>query len=66
MRSRKVVFYHSPQSRSAGTLFLLEELGADYELRPLNLQLARERHLGVGDATPRQPLPRGGHHAGDR
>src|SRR3954452_6257063 len=48
--SRRVVFYHSPQSRSAGTLFLLEELGADYELRPLNLQKKESRsseYLGV-------------------
>ena len=48
--SRKVVFYHSPQSRSAGTLVLLEELGADYELRPLDLQKKESRgsdYLGV-------------------
>jgi glutathione S-transferase len=48
--SRKVVFYHSPQSRSGGTLFLLEELGADYELRPLDLQKKESRsseYLGV-------------------
>ena len=48
--SRRVVFYHSPQSRSAGTLILLEELGADYELRPINLQKGESRgseYLGV-------------------
>ena len=48
--SRKVVFYHAPQSRSAGTLVLLEELGADYELRPLDLQKKESRgsdYLGV-------------------
>ena len=48
--SRKVIFYHSPQSRSAGTLVLLEELGADYELRPLDLQKKESRgsdYLGV-------------------
>ena len=48
--SRRVVFYHSPQSRSAGTLILLEELGADYELRPLDLQKKESRsseYLGV-------------------
>ena len=26
---RKIIFYHSPQSRSAGTRFLLDELGAE-------------------------------------
>ena len=48
--SRRVVFYHSPQSRSSGTLVLLEELGADYELRPLDLQKKESRsseYLGV-------------------
>ncbi|MEP7302183.1 MAG: glutathione S-transferase family protein [Caldimonas sp.] len=47
---RHIVFYHSPQSRSAGTLFLLEELGADYELRALDLQKNEQRqgdYLGV-------------------
>jgi glutathione S-transferase len=47
---RKIVFYHSPQSRSAGTLFLLEELGADYELRTLDLKKNEQRasdYLGV-------------------
>ena len=47
---RKIIFYHSPQSRSAGTLFLLEELGADYELRPLDLKKNEQRgsdYLGV-------------------
>jgi len=47
---RRVIFYHSPQSRSAGTLFLLEELGADYELRTLDLKKNEQRgsdYLGV-------------------
>ena len=48
--NRRVLFYHSPQSRSAGTLFLLEELGADYELRTLDLKKNEQRgsdYLGV-------------------
>ena len=47
---RHVVFYHSPHSRSAGTLVLLEELGADYELRTLDLTKNEQRgaeYLGV-------------------
>ncbi|MGZ8261268.1 MAG: glutathione S-transferase, partial [Caldimonas sp.] len=46
----KVILYHSPQSRSAGALFLLEELEADYELRVLDLKKAEQRqpeYLGV-------------------
>ena len=47
---RKIIFYHSPQTRSAGTLFLLEELGADYELRTLDLKKNEQRgsdYLGI-------------------
>ena len=47
---RHVTLFHSPQSRSAGALILLEELGADYELRPLDLQKKESRgsdYLGV-------------------
>ena len=47
---RKIIFYHSPQSRSAGTRFLLEELGADYEVRLLDLKKGEQRqgeYLGV-------------------
>ena len=47
---RHVTLFHSPQSRSAGALVLLEELGADYELRPLDLQKKESRgtdYLGV-------------------
>ena len=47
---RKITFYHSPQSRSAGTRFLLEELGADYDVRLLDLKKGEQRqgeYLGV-------------------
>ncbi|MEA2737366.1 MAG: glutathione S-transferase, partial [Acetobacteraceae bacterium] len=33
-----IVLFHAPNSRSSGTLTLLEELGAPYELRVLNMQ----------------------------
>jgi len=35
--SRHVTFFHAHPSRSTCTHVLLEELGADYEIRPLNL-----------------------------
>ena len=57
--SRHVTLFHSPQSRSAGALILLEELDADYELHVLNLKKGEQ---------PRR-LPRGqsdGQGAGDR
>jgi glutathione S-transferase len=45
-----VIFYHSPNSRSGGTLALLEELEADYELRVLDFGRNEQRspdYLGV-------------------
>src|SRR6478609_3601577 len=41
--SRHVTLFHSPQSRSAGALILLEELGADYALHVLNLKKGEQR-----------------------
>lgn len=38
MTNRNITFYHSPNTRSAGTLILLEELGVPYELKVLNMQ----------------------------
>ena len=43
---RKITFFHSPQSRSAGVLILLEELGADYALQPIDFSKNQQR----GDA----------------
>ncbi len=33
-----LIFYHAPRSRSTGTLALLKELNADYEIKRLDLQ----------------------------
>lgn len=45
-----IVLYHSPQTRSTGALTLLEELGAPYELRVLNMKAGENRqspYLGI-------------------
>jgi glutathione S-transferase len=55
--SRKVIFYHSPQSRSAGTLVLLEELGADYELHVLNLKKGEQRGAAYLAVNPMGKVP---------
>jgi glutathione S-transferase len=50
MSTPRVIFYHSPNSRSGGTLALLEELEADYELRVLDFGRNEQRspdYLGV-------------------
>ncbi len=54
---RHVVFYHSPQSRSAGTLVLLEELGADYELRVLDLGKGESRGADYLAVNPMGKVP---------
>lgn len=41
--SPRVTFFHSPNTRSSGTLALLEELGADYDLHVLNTKAGEQR-----------------------
>ncbi len=36
--TRKIVFYHNPQSRAAIAHWMLEEVDADYEIRHIDLQ----------------------------
>jgi glutathione S-transferase len=46
----ELLFYHSPNTRSTGAHILLEELGAKYEPRPLNMKAHEQRkpaYLGV-------------------
>ena len=38
-----ITLFHSPQTRSSGALTLLEELGAPYELRVLNMKAGEQR-----------------------
>ena len=47
--------YHSPQSRSSRTIWLLEELGQPYEIEYVTIR----RGDGVGQADPRNPHPEG-------
>src|SRR4051794_7713640 len=55
--SRHVRLFHSPQSRSAGTLVLLEELGADYELHVLNLKKGEQRNADYLAVNPMGKVP---------
>jgi glutathione S-transferase len=50
MTDRKLTLFHAPRSRSSATLTLLEEIGAPYELKILNLKLGEQRkpaHLAI-------------------
>ncbi len=57
MGTRHVTFFHAPQSRSAGALVLLEELGADYELRVLNLKQGDQRKPDYLRINPMGKVP---------
>jgi glutathione S-transferase len=52
-----VSFFHSPQSRSAGTRALLEELDADYELHVLNLKDGEQRQPAYMAVNPMGKVP---------
>jgi glutathione S-transferase len=50
-----LTLYHAPKSRSAGTIWLLEELGAPYELKTVDIR----RGDGTGAKDPANPHPHG-------
>ncbi len=55
--NRKVTLYHAPNSRSTGTWMLLEELGADYELRVLNMKAGETRQPAYLAVNPMGKVP---------
>ena len=59
----RVTFFHSPQSRSAGTRALLEELGADYDLHVLDLKAGEQREPAYLAVNPMGKVP-AIHHGG--
>jgi glutathione S-transferase len=54
---RKLTFYHSPNTRSSGSLVLLEELGADYELRVINMKAGEQRAPAYLAVNPMGKVP---------
>ncbi len=52
-----VTLFHSPNSRSAGTLNLLEELGAPYSLHVLNMQAGEQRQPAYLAINPMGKVP---------
>ncbi|MGP0060591.1 MAG: glutathione S-transferase family protein [Beijerinckiaceae bacterium] len=53
----KLTFYHSPNSRSGGTLFLLEELGVPYDLHVLDMQAGEQRAAPYLAINPMGKVP---------
>ena len=54
---RHIVFFHCPNSRSAGVRALLEELGADYELHVLSLKQGEQRDPKYLAVNPMGKVP---------
>ncbi|WP_334186575.1 glutathione S-transferase family protein [Noviherbaspirillum sp.] len=53
----KIQFFHSPNTRSAGTMILLDELGVDYELRVLNMKAGENREPAYLAINPMGKVP---------
>ncbi|MEO8305697.1 MAG: glutathione S-transferase family protein [Betaproteobacteria bacterium] len=54
---RQVTLYHSPNTRSFGTLVLLEELRADYRLHVLDMKSGEQRQPGYMAVNPMGKVP---------
>jgi glutathione S-transferase len=54
---RNLILYHSPNTRSSGTLTLLEELGVPYELRVLNMKAGEQREPAFVAVNPMGKVP---------
>jgi glutathione S-transferase len=54
---RHVTFFHAPNSRSAGTRVLLEELGASYDVHVLNLKKNEQREPAYLAVNPMGKVP---------
>jgi len=52
-----IVFYHSPNSRSAGVLALLKELGAPFDLRLINMKAKEQRQPEFLAVNPMGKVP---------
>jgi|SRR5882724_4830268 len=54
---RKLTLYHAPNTRSSGALILLEELGAPFELRVLNMKAGEQRQPAYLAVNPLGKVP---------
>jgi glutathione S-transferase len=52
-----LTLFHAPQTRSAGTLALLEELNAPYQLHTLNMKAGEQRQSAYLSVNPMGKVP---------
>ena len=55
--SPPLTFFHSPNTRSSGSLILLKELGADYQLHVLNMKAGEQRKPAYLAINPMGKVP---------
>jgi glutathione S-transferase len=55
--NEELTFFHAPYSRSGGVRVLLEELGAPYDLRVLNLKKNEQREPAFLEVNPMGKVP---------
>ncbi|MGB7194091.1 MAG: glutathione S-transferase [Collimonas pratensis] len=55
--TRRITFFHCPNTRSKGTRILLEELGADYELHAVNMKAGEQRSPAYLAVNPMGKVP---------
>lgn len=60
--THELIFFHSPNTRSAGTRILLEELGAEYKLHALNMKKGEQREPAYLAINPMGKVPALLHH----
>jgi len=53
----KITFYHAPNTRSSVTLTLLEEIGAPYDLKLLNMKAGEQRQPAYLAVNPMGKVP---------
>lgn len=57
MADSTITLYHAPQTRSSGTLLLLEELGAPYHLHLINMKAGEHRQPAFLAINPMGKVP---------
>ncbi|MDF3833926.1 glutathione S-transferase family protein [Cupriavidus basilensis] len=57
MSQPEITLFHSPNTRSTGTLVLLEELGVPYRLHPLNMKAGEQREPAYLAINPMGKVP---------
>ena len=57
MSNDTIIFFHSPNTRSSGARILLEELGAPYELRAVNMKAGEQRKPAFLAVNPMGKVP---------